>query len=61
MVVMTPSQEGLDEFGCYAALRISAASDAVEEGPVGFAGVEEHADAVAGECRVSTFLAQSAV
>ena len=35
------------------ALRISAGSDAVEEGPVGFAGVEEGADAVVGEAAES--------
>ena len=49
----------------FLALRISAGSEAVEEGPVGFAGVEEGADAVVGgaaeSCPVSLFLAQSAV
>ena len=35
------------------ALRISAGSEAVEEGPVGFAGVEERADAVVREAAES--------
>ena len=35
------------------ALRISAGSESVEEGPVGFAAVEERADAVVGEAAES--------